>query len=76
MLVNDSFFQRNDGVIRDVDASRTDVSTTFSDVTIADSEDIFDIIYSVFLIHRMHLEVSDANKCPWATEIFEFLVFT
>ena len=55
MLIDDSFLQRDDRIIRDRDVFRADFSTTFCDVAVADSEFILQLIDTVLRIERVHL---------------------
>lgn len=73
--VDHSLLQWNDRIVSNVDASRADICTTFCYVAIADTEVILHLGYSIFLVHWMHLEISQPDHCSGASEFVELLVF-
>ena len=62
MLVDDTFFERNNRIIRDGYVLRANLCTAFCDVAVADAEKVFQLLGPVFGIERMHFERSRINQ--------------
>src|SRR5262249_50331292 len=61
-FVHHPFFERNDCVVCNFNAFRTDDDATLHDITIPDSLRLFQILYTIFNVKRMHLEGCDINE--------------
>src|SRR5207248_8458413 len=62
ILVYDALFQRNDGVVGDMNVFRTDLSTTLRDVAISQAHLVFQCLDARGTIEWMHLECCDTNE--------------
>src|ERR1700676_1515023 len=69
-LIHDAFFQRDDGVVRDVNVFGTDFRATFGDVAEADAQLVFEQRSAIRAIERMHLEPRNAHEKARPAERF------
>jgi hypothetical protein len=60
-FIHDAFFQRNDSVVRDLDAFWTNLRATFGDVAVTDPISIPQFLNAILRIERMHLQSGDMN---------------
>src|SRR5215831_3146778 len=68
-FVHHPFFERNDCVVCNFDAFRTDGGATLRDITVPDSLRFFQFLYTIFNVKRMHLECGDMNEESWADKL-------
>jgi hypothetical protein len=61
-LIDHSFFERDDGVICDVDVFRADFGAAFCDVAIADVSFVFEKLETVCFIERVHFETGSTYQ--------------
>src|SRR5205814_1003770 len=61
-LVYHTFLQRNDSVIGNLNAFRTNFRATLRDVAVANALSVAQLIYAILGIERMHLESGDVNQ--------------
>ena len=69
MLVNDALLQRNNSIIGNGDALRTDLGTAFGDVAVTDAVHVFELLGAVLSVERMHLEGGRVNEEPRTDEL-------
>lgn len=74
-LVNDAFFERDDGVVRNRDMFRADFRTTFGDVTISDTIRILQFLQPVFSVNWVHFQGSGVNEESRSDELVMKIVF-
>lgn len=67
-LIYDALFQRNNGVVGDVDTFRTDFCAAFGNIAEADALRLAQVREPVFGIERMHFQSGDVNKKSRADE--------
>ncbi len=72
-LVNHPFLQRNDRVVRDLNAFRANFCATFGDVAVADPLGPAQFVDPILRVEWMHLERGDVNQEPRPDK---FIVFT
>src|SRR5215813_3199042 len=65
--IDHAFLQRNDRIIRDMDALWTDFSAALGDVAIADAKLALEQRHAIGPIERMHLQAGDAHQKPRPT---------
>ncbi len=70
MFIDDSFFERDDGVVGDGDVFGADFGAAFGDVAIADAELVFQFVDSIFGIERVHLERRRIDEKSRPDELF------
>jgi hypothetical protein len=73
-FINDSFFQRNDSVVRDLDAFRANLRATLGDVAIPNALRVPQFFNAIFGIERMHLQRSDVNQEARPDEVIVLLM--
>lgn len=61
-LIYDALFQRNNGVVGDVDTFRTDFCTAFGNIAEADALRLAQVREPVFGIERMHFQSGSVNE--------------
>src|SRR5947209_8548524 len=72
-FINHTLFERNNGIVCDVNLFRTDLGAAFGNVAIADAKFILEELETRDIVQRVHLQCSHANKEARAAELF-FLV--
>src|SRR5215472_2454980 len=56
VVVDDAFFERDDGIVGDVDILRADFSAALRDVAEPDAEAIFEQLRAIEIVRGVHLE--------------------
>src|SRR5712691_4352216 len=74
-LVDDAFFQWNDGVVGDRDALGTHRGAAFRDVAVAHALRVLEVGGAVLDIERMHLERRRVDEVSRTDELLVELVF-
>ena len=74
VTIDNAFFQRNDGVVGNVNVFGAYFRTAFGDITESDSSLLFDQIDTIVGIQRMHFQSSQADKEPRSGKIFLVLL--
>src|SRR5262249_48276635 len=74
--IDNSFLERNDGVIGDRDAFRTNLSTTLCDTAQSNPELRFQILQSIAHVQRVHFQGRDMNEESWTNELFLHVMLT
>ena len=75
-LVNDAFFEWDNGVVRNRDMFRTDLRTTFGDVTISNTIRILQFFQPVFSVNWVHFQGSGINEESRSDELVMEIVFS
>src|ERR1700722_629831 len=68
-LIDNPLLQRNDPVIRDVDALRTNLRAALGNVAQPDAVLVFQIAHPIFCIERIHLLIRRINQESWTNEV-------
>src|SRR5262245_8931866 len=66
--VHNSFFERNDRVVRDLDALRTNLCAALGDIAVSRAQLAFEKRQSVAGVQRVHLQAGDTNQKPRPAE--------
>src|SRR5260370_42028129 len=74
-LVDHALFERDDGVVGDVNVLRANLSTTLGDIAIAQAKLILQQAGAVATVERMHFQASDSNEEARAGELLLLVVF-
>src|SRR5579885_126849 len=74
VAVHHPFFQRNDGVVRDVNLLGTYFRAALRDVAVADAELLAQHRNAVRRVQRMHFEAGHAHKKSRAAELLLFVM--
>ena len=69
MLVDNSFLERNDRVIRDGDVLGTNLGAALCDVAVADAATVLELVGSIEDIQRMHFQLGCVHKQPGPHEL-------
>src|SRR5262249_58003927 len=72
--VHDALLERDDRVVRDVDAFRAHLAAALRDVAESDARRVLHEAHPVLAVDRMHLERRDAHEEPWPGELVLELV--
>src|SRR5882672_5607645 len=67
-LIHHALFQRDNGVIGNLNVFRTDMGAAFGDVAVADVESFSQLADPVFGVERMHFKGGDVDEKAWADE--------
>ena len=68
------FLEGDDSIVSDADVLRTDFSTAFCNVAVADAEDVFEFLQVVEVIRWMHRQKCDADEETRTGKIPELLI--
>ena len=69
MLVDDTFLERNNGVVGDRNVLRANLGATLGDVAVTDAVTFFQLVGSIEDVERMHLELRGVNQKSRAHEL-------
>lgn len=75
-LVNNAFFERNNGVVRNRDMLWADLRATFGNVTIPDTIRILQFFESVLSVNWVHFQGSGVNEESRSDELVMKIVFS
>src|SRR5438045_1052053 len=75
-LVDDAFFERDDGVVGDRDALRAHLRAAFRDVAVPDALRVLERGAAVLDVERMHLERRRVHEVSRTDELLMEPVFT
>src|SRR5262249_21134824 len=70
VFVNHALFQRDDGIVSDMNLFRTDLGTALGDVAVADAELVFEERGPRDVVLGMHFQAGNTDEKSWAAEIF------
>jgi len=73
-LIHHPFLQRNDSVVRDLDAFRANLRATLRDVAIANALRVSQFFDAILGVERMHLQRGDMNQKSRSDEFVVHLV--
>src|SRR4030095_5244824 len=74
VLVHDSLLACDDGVVRNLDALRTDFRAAFGDVAVSQAEFVLEQRQAVAGVERVHLQAGNADQKPRPAKFFLTIV--
>src|SRR5438105_3872031 len=69
-LIHYALFQRNDSIIGNRDAFRTNFGAAFGDVAVTDAMRLLQLLQPLFRVERMHLQGGDMDEKARSDELF------
>src|SRR4029453_16168300 len=69
-FIHDAFFQRNNSVVRDLNAFGTNLRATLGDVAVTDPVSVPQFLNAILSIEWMHLQSGDMNQKARADKFF------
>jgi hypothetical protein len=73
--IDDSFLERDDGVLRDGDGFGTHLAAAGSDVAVADTVPVAKIAHAIFSVERVHLKSRRVYQETRADELIVLVMF-